>query len=112
MLTSRFDTIQAPATPPASRRTAQAAARVLHDGGFWFALGGMLVLASWGCRPMDDRRRQLLGSLFGLVAMAELGWSGFSLIQVTPAGQFMGPDPVSVALFNQSPPAPHRSKGR
>jgi hypothetical protein len=103
IMSSRFETIQGPATPPSSRRTARAAARVLEDGGFWLALGGMLVLARWGSRPMDDRRRRLVGSLFGLVTMAELGWSGFSLIQVTSAGRFLGHDPVSAALSRRSP---------
>ncbi len=109
MVSSRFETIQAPATPPSSRRTARAAARVLEDGGFWLALGGMLALARWGCRPMDDRRRRLVGSLFGLVAMAELGWSGFSLIQVAPAGRFLRADPVSAALSTK-PPLPYRDR--
>jgi hypothetical protein len=110
MLSSRFETIQAPASPPTSHRTARAAARVLHDGGFWFALGGMSALALWGCRTMDDRGRRLLGSLFGLVAMVELGWGGSSLIQVAPAGQFMGRDPVSVVL-SMSPTLTASSRG-
>ena len=87
-----------PVAPPTSHRTARAASRVLHDGGFWLALLSLSSLALMGCRPGNHRR--LLGSLVGLVAMAELGWSGFSLLQVAPAGQFMGPDPVSAELRN------------
>jgi hypothetical protein len=98
MLTTRREAIDAPAKPPPSGRTALAASRVLRDGGFWLAMGGMLLLSAWGCRPVEDRGRRSLASLFGLVALVELGWGGFSLIQVAPAGQFMGRDPVSDAL--------------
>ena len=43
-------------------------------------------------------RPQLARGLLGLLAMAELSFHGYSLIQVTPAGQFKGADPVSQAL--------------
>jgi hypothetical protein len=98
MLSTHREVIDAPAKPPPSGRTALAAFRVLRDGGFWLAMGGMLLLIAWGCRPMDDRGRRFLASLFGLVAIVELGWGGFSLIQVAPAGQFLRRDPVSDAL--------------
>ena len=105
MLSARTETIQAPASPPSSNRTARAAARVLQDGNFWLAIGGMLALASLGCRVRESRHRRLVGSLFGVVALAELGWSGFSLMEVTSAGRFIGSDPVSTALAtSQSPP--------
>jgi hypothetical protein len=83
----------APASPPASRRTAQASARVLHDGGFWLSMVGMGVIVFLGCRTRSDAGRRRLGSLIGLIALVELGWSGFSLIRVTPAARFLGPDP-------------------
>ena len=52
----------APAVPPASRRTALASARVLQDGGFWFAMVSMAALAvlgmpaRWRPRPTTRRR--------------------------------------------------------
>ncbi|MGP0065624.1 MAG: hypothetical protein ACLQGP_18725 [Isosphaeraceae bacterium] len=98
MVSSRYDSVQAPASPPSSRRTARAANHVLHDGGFWFALVGMSLLCLWGCRPIDDRSRRRLGNLFGLIAIAELGWCGYALIQVAPASRFLMRDPISTAL--------------
>ena len=35
--------------------------------------------------------------------MIELGWSGFSLIQVTPAERFMGPDEIRSRLTRENP---------
>ncbi len=100
---SRLNLLSAPAVPPPSQRTALASARVLQDGGFWFAMLSMGTLAVLGCQPLCDRDRQHLGGLFGLVALIELGWSGFALIPVTPAARFVGPDPISAKLTDDNP---------
>jgi hypothetical protein len=90
----------APATPPASGRTARAASRVLADARFWTAIGGLALLIAVGCGPIGPRGRRRLVGLIGVLALGELGWYGFSLIQVTPAGRIVGPDPVSAALVS------------
>ncbi len=100
---SRSMSMSSPAVPPASRRTALASARVLQNGGFWFSMLSMGVLAILGCQPVGDRGRRLIGSLFGLVAMIELGWSGFALIQVAPAERFLGPAPFRARLTLENP---------
>jgi hypothetical protein len=100
---SRLNLMSAPAVPPTSRRTALASARVLQNGGFWFSMVSMAALAILGCQPVGDRGRRLIGSLIGLVAMIELGWSGSSLIHVTPADRFMGSDPISARLTLENP---------
>ncbi len=91
-------TAVAPLHPPSKGRTALASARVLRDSGFWFAMAGLLGLAAIGCRPIGVRGRRCVAGLIGLVALAELGWCGYSLIRVAPAERFAGPDPVSAAL--------------
>ena len=88
----------APLSPPSSGRTGLAAARVLGSASFWFAMGGVMVLAVVGCRPIGDRGRRVVVGLIGLVALGELGWCGYSLIRVAPAERFVGPDPVSAAI--------------
>ena len=107
---SRLNLLSAPAVPPPSQRTALASARVLQDGGFWFAMVSMGSLAVLGCQPLWRPRSTHLGSLFGLVAMIELGWSGFALIQVTPAARFVGPDPISAKLTDDNPNVDGSSK--
>lgn len=88
----------APPAPPASGRTARAASRVLGDPRFWSAMAGTAILVVAGSRPIGVRRRRAIIGLIGLVALGELGWYGFALIRVEPAGRFVGPDPVSAAL--------------
>ena len=47
---------------------------------------------------LRSQARDWPGALIGLLALCELGWHGHSLLQVAPAEQFVGVDPVSEAL--------------
>ncbi len=87
-----------PLRPPSRGRAEMAAARVLHDRGFQLALGGALGLALLATLPIGRHRRRILAGLLGIVALAELGWRGASLIQVAPARLFTGPDPISATI--------------
>lgn len=90
--------VAGPAKPPASGRTARAAANVLDDAGFLTATGVLVALLALGCRPIGVDRRRVVAGLIGLAGLIELGYGGYKLIQVSPADSFAGPDPVSAAL--------------
>ena len=47
----------------------------------------------------SPRTPRWAGGLLGLLAICELGWYGFSLLQVAPAERFLGDDPVGTALI-------------
>jgi hypothetical protein len=80
------------------QRSAMAAERVLDGPGFWLALGGLMILLGMGCVYQRDRWRRTAGALLGLVAVLELGWAGYSLIEVAPAQKFLGHDPIGSAI--------------
>jgi hypothetical protein len=88
----------APPAPSRSGRAARAVSRILGDARFWTAIGGVSIVLALGCRPVGVRRRRFVAGLIGLVALAELGWYGFSLIRVAPVERFVGPDPIGAAL--------------
>jgi len=79
-------------------RTRRATTRVLHDGCFWFALGGMSSLIVLGCLPPHRRNQRLASSLLGLLALFELGWTGSSLLRVAPAEPFLDTGSIGAAL--------------
>ncbi len=83
-------------------RSAMAAQRVLHDPGFWLGALGLTVLLGVGSALKGDRWRRKASALAGLLVFVELGWSGYSLIQVAPADKFVGPG-RSAAPLNGSP---------
>jgi len=97
-------------------RVAEAARRVLDDGSFWFTLSGMATLLVVGCVPPVTRNARLATALFGLLAVAELGWQGYAHLPVAPAERFAGIDPAGLALLrlaNDSPRSgPVRIKAR
>ena len=70
-------------------RTTRAITRVLHDGCFWFAASGMASLVLLGCSSPQRRNQRLAGSLLGLLALVELGWSGSSLLRFAPVESFL-----------------------
>lgn len=102
----------APLRPPSRGRSTMAAARVLHDRGFQLALGGALGLALVAMLPIGTRRRRVIAGLLGVVALAELGWRGSSLIQVAPARLFTGPDPISSAIDRLARESDAGARGR
>ncbi len=89
--------------PQSFSRTVEAARRVIEDDCFRFTLGGLAALLALGCVPHLRRAPRLAGGLIGLLALGELGWHGNSLLQVAPAEQFVGADPVSAALARLEP---------
>jgi hypothetical protein len=84
-------------------RTFEAARRVLEDDCFRFTLGGLAALLALGCAPHVRRTPRLAGSLMGVLALCELGWHGYSVLQVAPAEQFVGGDPISAAIARLEP---------
>lgn len=86
-----------------SSRTGAAVTRVVCDGCFWLTLGVMtaVILRERIARGPQVRRRAATG--MGLLALGELGWYGFTLLQVAPAGRFLGDDPVGSALIRLDP---------
>ena len=61
---------------------------------------------SWfaaGCLRNARSRPRRAAELLGLLAIAELAWHGFALIQVAPAELFFRPDPVSESLILANP---------
>jgi hypothetical protein len=105
----------ASASAPESR-TVRAAGRVIHNKGFQITLAATAATLVLGSLRFSPHNPKLAGGLIGLLAMAELGYQGHSLIQVAPAGQFLGADPVSESLHRlrreQPSSGPLRIKAR
>jgi hypothetical protein len=75
-----------------------AAERILHDPAFWLAGGSLGLLVACACMlGSESARRGILPALV-ILALAELGSQGFTLIQVTSASTFLRPDRVAEAL--------------
>jgi hypothetical protein len=93
-------------------RAVEAARRVVDDDCFRLTLLGLAALLALGCAARLPRTRRLAGGLIGLLALCELGWHGSSLLQVAPAEQFVGDDPVSAALARLGPDSVSARHGR
>jgi hypothetical protein len=100
----------------AGARTAQAAGTILSDGCFWFTLCGIGGLLVAGCLVPAMRNPRLASVLFGLLAIAELGWQGYAHVPIAPAEQFLGVAPIgeTLARLQQGRPrsGPVRIKAR
>ena len=80
-------------------RVSRAAGRILQDPPFWAAAAMIGLVVGLG---FLDNRRPIRGHavfLLGLLAMAELAWHGFTLIQVASAERLVRPDPISESLI-------------
>ena len=84
-------------------RACQAAVRILHDPPFWIAVVALGTAVAAGCLGGSRARRSRTADLVGLLAIGELAWHGFALIQVAPADLFFRPDPVSESLILTNP---------
>ena len=51
-----------------------------------------------GCSSPQRRNQRLAGSLLGLLALVELGWSGSSLLRLAPVESFLNTGPIGAAL--------------
>jgi hypothetical protein len=92
------------------KRAVMAASRLAHDPVFWLALSGTTLGMVWLAHRPTQRRRVALG--LGMLALVELGAHGFALIRTAPAGEFLGPDPVSAAIARLAPRGPFRIRAR
>jgi hypothetical protein len=72
---------------------------VLTNGCFWLVLAGIIASIHLGSRFRSPGTRRQATGLIGLLAICELGWYGFSLLQVGPSDRFLGDDPVGTALL-------------
>ena len=79
-----------------------AAARIMKEPSFWVKTLLVGAVAATGCFCVSSRNRRRAADLLGLMALGELAWCGFALIQVTPAGSFFKPDPISQTLISKS----------
>jgi hypothetical protein len=86
-------------------RVSQAAAHVLHDPVFWFAMlaTAVVVLVS---HPAGRLRPAHASRVIGLLALGELATSGAAFIQTTPAARFLGPDPITEKLTQPAEKSP------
>ncbi len=73
-----------------------ASSRVLGSGVFWASLAGCLL--GIGILRAGGQRRELVVWGLGILALAELGSYGYSLLRVSPTKRFLEDDPVSRAL--------------
>ena len=76
--------------------------RLSRDPTFFAALGGTAFLLALGAGWPGGRRG--LACALGLLGLVELGFHGKGLIATTPAGRFLGPDPIGEALEGARPP--------
>jgi len=84
-------------------RACQAADRILHDPPFWIAVAALGTAVATGCLLASRQGRPRVADLVGLLALGELAWHGFALIQVAPTDLFFRPDPVSESLILTNP---------
>jgi hypothetical protein len=84
-------------------RSCQAADRILHDPPFWITIATLGVAVAVGCMGKARKGKFWKADLIGLLALGELAWHGFALIQVAPAELFFHPDPVSESLILSNP---------
>ncbi|MDR3633102.1 MAG: hypothetical protein P4L84_04645 [Isosphaeraceae bacterium] len=82
-----------------------AASRILHQGAFWVAFAGSVVLVAVAGRAPKAQRWAAWG--LGVLAFVELGAYGCALLRVSPAGHFLEDDPVSRALARAEGSVPH-----
>ncbi len=80
-------------------RAAEAVKCVLRDSCFWLSLGTMTAIILIASLPTARRLRRHAAGGLGLLALCELGWYGFSLIQVAPPERFLGNDSIGTALI-------------
>src|SRR5271165_6239698 len=66
-------------------RACQAADRILHDPPFWIAVAALGTTVATGCLLGSRSGRVRTADLVGILALGELAWRGFALIQVAPA---------------------------
>jgi hypothetical protein len=87
-----------------------ASARQSRDPAFWLACGGTTAALAWLRRRPHARLR--VAATLGVLAVAELGLFGFTLVSTAPPSRFLGPDSVSAALTRVAPSASFRIRAR
>ncbi len=84
-------------------REKRAIARVAWDPKVWLLILGIGSLIGLGSLRSRWNHQRCLVSILGFLVFIELGFWGHSLIQVSPAEQFMGRDPVADFLSRTGP---------
>jgi hypothetical protein len=99
-----------------AERLAQAAERILRDPAFGLVLATLAAAVALGCLRRAHPRLPSAVHLIGVLALAELAWQGYALLQVTPVSEHFAPDPISEAILKLAPPdvsgAPPRVRAR
>jgi hypothetical protein len=96
-------------------REARTVARVVDDPRVWVLVAGIAALVGLGSLKSRWDQTRWVACGLGLLAFLELGSWGRSLLQVAPARQFLGPDPVAEAIHQarteaNQPPARLKTK--
>ena len=78
---------------------------MLANDGFRMTVAALIGLLGVGSLARFSLAPRVAGGLIGALALCELGWYGHSLLQVAPAEQFLGADPVSAALARLAGPS-------
>ena len=76
--------------------------RILEDPCFWITITAVGTVTAVGCLGSGRTGRRRAADLLGLVALGELAWHGFAVLQVAPAETFFRPDPISQSLVSLS----------
>jgi hypothetical protein len=82
-------------------RTWRAAGRILEEPAFWLTIAAVGTVTAAGCLRRRGSGCPWAADLLGVVALGELAWYGFAMIQVAPAETFLGPDPIVQTLIRE-----------
>jgi hypothetical protein len=74
--------------------------RIVSNPAFWIMTATIGSVAAAGCLCSSRRARRRAADLLGLLALGELAWYGFAVLQVAPASIFFRPDPISQSLIS------------
>ncbi len=93
-----------PRTPRVSNRAALAADRVLHDPCFWVSVATLGTIAVAASLLQSRPARFCAVGFMGLLALGELAWSGFGLLQTAAADRFVRRTPLAALGEPAMPP--------
>ena len=93
-------------------RAWRATDRILHDPACLVTVAMLGLVVGLGFLRVRPKISAHAVHLLGLLALAELAWHGFALIQVAPAGILARPDPISESLILLDPALTEREPFR
>jgi hypothetical protein len=80
-------------------RLRAASRQLLGSAPFWITMIGLSIAAAAGCLSTRTSIRRISARFMGVLALGELAWYGFALIQVAPADRFFRPDEIGQTLM-------------